>query len=312
MVVESMIKKEKQKPIILRKIKSAFRKWRNLSWGVRIFLSLFFVFFLFEAVVNFYPFLWTINNSLKTFEEFSESPTTAITSTWAFSNYLKVFDQFTVNGTVRYAEMLWNSVWQTGVFLVVNLSSSMFVAYALAKFRFPCKNLLYAILIFVQTIPIIGTGAAAYKLRFELGMINNPALIWICWASGFDYSAFVLYGTFQGVSGSYSESAELDGANEFDILFKIIFPQVFPAMLALMVTNFVSRWNDYSFTQVNLNNYPNLAYGMFLYQTASNWSADGKVVYYASLIMSAVPGVLLYACFQGLIINNLTVGGLKG
>jgi ABC-type maltose transport system permease subunit len=79
-----------------------------------------------------------------------------------------------------------------------------------------------------------------------------------------------------------------------------------------MVTNFVARWNDYSFAQINLTNYPNLAYGMFLYQTGSNWSADGKVVYYASLVMSGIPGIILYACFQGLIVNNISVGGLKG
>lgn len=302
----------KKEPLFIRKFKSALRKWKNLGWGVKIFLTLFFLFFVFEAVINLYPFLWVINNSLKSFEEFNEAPTAAMTTTWAFGNYLKVFEQFRVNGTVLYVEMLFNSVWQTFLYLFVNLFSSLFIAYALAKFRFPGRGLLYAIMIFTQTIPIIGTGAAAYKLRFEMGLINNPALIWICWAVGFDYSAFVMYGTFQGISKSYSESAELDGANEFQILFQIVFPQIFPCMLALMVTNFVARWNDYTFVQINLTDYPNLAYGMFLFQTASSWSADGKVVYYASLVMSGIPGVILYACFQGLIINNISVGGLKG
>ena len=306
------MEKTKKESVFIKKIKSALRKWKNLDWGVKIFLSLFFLFFLFEAVFSIYPFVWTINNSLKSFEEFHEAPTQAITTTWAFGNYIKVFDQFCVNGTVKYAEMLYNTVWQTFLYLFVNLASSLFVSYALAKFRFPGRGLLYGVLIFTQTIPIIGTGAAAYKLRFEMGLINNPALIWICWAGGFDYSAFVMYGTFQGISKSYSESAELDGANEFQILFQIVFPQIFPCMLALMVTNFVARWNDYTFAQINLTNYPNLAYGMFLYQTASSWSKGGKVVYYASLVMSGIPGVILYSCFQGLIINNISVGGLKG
>ena len=302
----------KEKVILGKQIKRSLNKWGKKPSAEKIVLIVFLAFFLVEAIINLYPFLWVINNSLKSFEEFNEVDTSALTQTWDFSNYLKVFQEFKVNGTVLYAEMLVNSMWQTFLYLFVNLFSSLFVAYALAKFRFPGKGLLYALLIFVQTIPVIGTGAAAYKLRYQLGLVNNPTLIWICWAVGFDYSAFVMYGTFQGISQSYSESAELDGANEFDILFKIIFPQIFPCMLALMVTNFVARWNDYTFAQINLDKYPNLAYGMYLYQTGSNWSDNGKVVYYASLIMSCIPGVLLYALMQGFIMKNLSVGGLKG
>lgn len=291
----------------------ALKKFNQFSLGVRILLIVFFLFFLIEALIQVIPFIWVINNSLKTAEEFNYSDNSmALTSTWAISNYLKVFTQFRVNGEVLYWEMVWNSTWQTFVYLFVNILSSLFVAYALAKFRFPGKGLFYGIMIFTQTIPIIGTGAAAYKLKFELGMINNPWWIWFSWAVGFDYSAFVMFGTFQGISRSYSESAELDGANEFQILFQIIVPQIIPLVLALLVTNFVGRWNDYATSQINLYNYPTLAYGMYLFQTASSWSEDGKVVYYASLVMSAIPGVLMYACFQGLIINNLSVGGLKG
>lgn len=291
----------------------AWQKFKKLSIGVKITLIAFFLFFLMEAIVQIVPFLWVINNSLKSSDEFNYGGNSmALTSTWAFSNYGKVFSQFLVNGEVRYLEMLWNSTWQTFFYLFVNLMSSLFIAYILAKFRFPGRGLMYGIMIFTQTIPIIGTGAAAYKLNFTLGLVNNPALIWLAWAVGFDYSAFIMYGTLQGVSKSYSESAELDGASEFQILFKIIFPQIFPAIMALLVTNFVGRWNDYATSQIYLNKYPTLAYGMFLFQTASSWSKDGKVVYYASLVMSALPGVLLYACFQGLIVNNLTVGGLKG
>lgn len=287
----------------------ALEKFKNLSLPVKITLALFFLYFLTQAIIHVYPFLWVINNSLKTADELNyASNTSALTTTWAFGNYLKVFSEFKVNGSIAYLEMLWNSTWQTFVYLLVNLLSSMLVAYALAKFRFPGRGLLYGIMIFTQTIPIIGTGAAAYKLRYALGMINNPWTIWLCWAVGFDYSAFIMYGTFQGISKTYSESAELDGANEFQILFSVIFPQIVPCIMALLVTNFVGRWNDYTMSQINLNEYPTLSYGMFLFQKSNN----GGVVYYASLILTAVPGILMYVCFQGLIINNMSIGGIKG
>ncbi|MBR2449516.1 MAG: carbohydrate ABC transporter permease [Clostridia bacterium] len=288
-----------------------WEKWKSLGLAAQIFLTAFFCFFLFEAIVQVYPFLWVINNSLKTFDELNND-SVALTQAWEFINYVRVFSEFKVLGNVYYFEMLWNSVWQTFVFLFVNIAASVLVAYALAKFKFPGRALLYGIMIFTQTIPILGTGGASYKLRFELGMINNPWTIWLGWAVGFDYSAFIFYGAFQSVSNSYAESAELDGANELQIFAKIILPQVFPAILALMVTNFVGRWNDYSTAQIYLSQFPTLGYGLFLYGTGANWSEYGKTVYYAALIITALPGVLLYACFQGLIIKNVSVGGLKG
>ena len=96
------------------------------------------------------------------------------------------------------------------------------------------------------------------------------------------------------------------------ILWKIIFPQIFPLMLALMVNNFVARWGDFGTSQVNFPSYPNLAYGMYLFQLGSSWAKDGRVIYYASIIISAIPGVVLYALFQNTIIQNMSVGGLKG
>lgn len=295
------------------RFESAINKWKNLSLSVKIFLIAFFLFFVFEVIVQVYPFLWVINNSLKSTEEFNYSDSTsALTTTWAFINYIKVFDEFVINGNIYYLQMLWNSVWQTFVYLFVNLLASAMIAYALARYRFPGRGFLYGLLIFTQTIPIIGTGAAAYKLRYALGMINNPYTIWFYWMNGFDYSAFIMFGTFVGISRSYSESAELDGASDLQILLKVMLPQVVPLIVALMVTNFVTRWNDYATAQISLNKYPSLAYGMFLYQLNSNWSQSGKVTYYAALVMTALPGVLLYAFFQNVIIKNVSVGGLKG
>ena len=284
-------------------------KFNRFSLFVKIVLVLCFLFFTVQALIQFYPFLWVVNNSLKSGSAISEDKL-AITREWQFSNYIKVFSEFKGNGDVDYWTMLFNSFWQTGGYLFVNLLSSYLVAYALAKFRFPGGAFLFTYLVFKQTIPIFGSGAAAFKLRYALGMINNPTLFWLSWLDGFDFSAFVLYGCFKGISQSYSESAKLDGANEWQIMWQIIFPQAFPAVVALLVTNFVTQWNNYAMTQINLNEFPNLAYGLMTYEKKSIYGDQG--VYYAALIMTAIPGIILYAVSQNLIVKNMAVGGLKG
>ncbi|MBR2448519.1 MAG: carbohydrate ABC transporter permease, partial [Clostridia bacterium] len=172
-----MKSKTRFKKTISSHFHAIYEKWKSLGLATQIFLTAFFCFFLFETIVQVYPFLWVINNSLKTFDELSND-SVALTQTWEFINYARVFSEFKVLGNVFYFEMLWNSLWQTFVYLFVNIGASVLIAYALAKFKFPGSTLLYGIMIFTQTIPILGAGGAAYRLRFELGMVNNPWTIW--------------------------------------------------------------------------------------------------------------------------------------
>ena len=286
-------------------------KFLGYHWTVKLTLILFFLYFFAQALISLYPFFWAFNNSLKTVDEYYAS-TSAITTSWTFTNYVVMIDMFKV-GNIGMGTMLFNAIWQTFLYLFVNLMSSAFVAYALAKFRFPGSEFLWGFLIFIQIIPIFGTGASSYKLFYELNMVNNPWLIWIGWSGGFDYSAFILYGTFRGIDGAYSESAKLDGANNWQIFMKLIFPMAFPAMLALMVTNFVGRWNDYTTAQIYLPDYPNLAYGVFAYKKSSQYDPNGSITaYLAATLVTALPGVIIYTAFQNTIMKNIVVGGLKG
>lgn len=291
------------------KISRTFKKWHKKPLGVKIFLTVFFLFFLTEAIIHLIPFGILINNSLRSFADYSENGALSINVSWAWDNYARVFTEFKVRGDIGYFTMLTNTLWQAFLYVFVNLASSLMVAYCLAKFNFPCRGMFYLIMIFIQIIPIVGVGAAAYKIRYSLGLINNPLLLWVCWAVGFDYSAFIMYGAFKGISNSYAESAEIDGAGEYTIFFNIILPQIFPVVLALAVELFVSRWNDYTTAQIDLPSYPTISYGMFLFQ--SDITTE-KTVYFASLILAAIPGVLLYAIFQNFIIKNVSVGGIKG
>ena len=208
--------------------------------------------------------------------------------------------------------MLLNSLWILIVNVFVNVASSALLAYALARFRFPGSKFLYAVVIFANTIPIIGAGPAQYKLAMSLNMINNPATIWLMWAGGFDFAFIVLYGYFKGVSRSYSESAKMDGANNWTIFIRVILPQVTPCIVAIAITQATSVWNNYSISMLYMRDYPNLAYGMYLFKDSSFLVKDSMPIYFAAAVVSCIPIIVLYTCSQNLILNNMTTGGLKG
>lgn len=297
----------------MRKIEFAIKKFKNKSVSEKVTYTVFFVFFFTMAIIFVYPIFSTFLNSFRTMDDYSDpfrNPF-AFPQEWTGSGWAGIFTKFTY-GDYDYFTMLFNSLWILVVRITVNVLSSAFLAYAVARFRFPGKNFLYATVIFAQTIPIVGSGASAYKLYTALGMVNNPFLIWIGWACGFDFAFIVLYGTFKGISGAYSESAKMDGANNLVVLFRIIMPQAFPSLVALAVTQAITVWNDYSTVMIYLREYPTVAYGLYLFPSVSVYIENSNALYSAAICLSILPVLILYACSQKLILTNMTAGGLKG
>ena len=291
-------------------------KFKNSPLSVKIIYITFFALFVFFAFLYLYPLAWAALNSFKTLEEYA-SDSTAMPDKWLWWHYRAVFTQFQAvplsgGEPFRYFEMLFNSLWILAVNVFVNVASSALLAYALARFRFPGSKFLYAVVIFANTIPIIGAGPAQFKLAKTLGLINAPTKIWIMWAGGFDFAFIVLYGYFKGVSSSYSESAKMDGANNWTVFIKVILPQVTPCIAAIAITQATGVWNNYSISMLYLRDYPNLAYGMYLFSQNNFGGEDSMNIYFAAAVISCLPIIIHYICTQNLILNNMTTGGLKG
>ena len=94
--------------------------------------------------------------------------------------------------------------------------------------------------------------------------------------------------------------------------FSIILPQVVPCLVAIMITQAISVWNDYGTVMIYLRKTPNLAYGLYLFKATTNYIPDSDPIYFAATVLSALPIIILYACTQKLILTNMTAGGLKG
>ncbi len=284
------------------------------SLSQRITFIVFFVIYVLVAIAFLYPIFSTFLNSLKTNPELDSNPT-GFPADWShISNFVKVFSLFEVQiTTVRanFFTMLFNSLWMTALRLTVNLGSSVLLAYPIAKFKFPGKGFLYGVVIFANTIPVFGSGTTAYKFLFSMGMLDNPFLIWLSWAAGFDYAFIIFYGTFRGISDSYVESASLDGANNLTIMLKIMMPQAFPAIVALAITQAIPMWNDYTISMITMPMYPNLAYGIYAFEPGP-WVKFDTAIYYCAIIIAMLPPLLLYGLNQKFILSNISAGGIKG
>lgn len=218
---------------------------------------------------------------------------------------------------IKYAQtsfimMFVNSLWMSLLTIFVNVGCSTLTAYAMARYRFPGKTFLYSLAIIIQVVPIIGTGGAAYKFMDSIGMVNNPLLIWLSWAGGFDFSFVVLYGYFQSISGQYAEAAEIDGASQLRVMMQVMLPQALPAIASLMILNFISTWNNYQTPLIYMSKYPTLSLGIFVFEQKKSFLPNGTPVYFSSILLSIIPVIIVFICTQKMIMSNVTAGGLKG
>lgn len=285
-------------------------RWKKGTVEERITIVFFMILFINDAIMSVFPAAWSFMNALKTGEEFF-ADSMALPKEWLFSNFITVFENFIVRD-FNYLDMLINSLWMLFMKVFMSVLSSALLAYALAKYRFPGSTFLYWLVIFSQTIPIIGSGAAGMKLMRDLNMINNPSTIWLSWAGGFDFAFIIFYGTFKGISPTYTDAARLDGANNFVVLFKVILPQAIASIIAIAITESISAWNDYNTPMLYLRDYPNLAYGLYLFDTEANYVENSKPIFFTAALISCIPVIILYASNMKLIMTNVTAGGLKG
>ena len=232
---------------------------------------------------------------------------------FAFDNYIKAFSEFSIKNGVKeysYLEMLWHSIWRSTTGSLISWMSTIMVCYVLAHYKSKFVEFLYSLGLVISIIPLYGAGAAQYKLFSDLNLIDNP-LRYFTNISLFGGHFFYMYAFWKGISWSYAEAAEIDGANDYQIFFKVMLPMLVPSAIALFVMSFISGWNNYEATLLYMKAYPTLSYGVYVFEEIGIRST-GKPVYFAGVLISLIPILVLFLAFQNTIMEKVYFGGLKG
>jgi raffinose/stachyose/melibiose transport system permease protein/N-acetylglucosamine transport system permease protein len=285
------------------------KRFKRLTLAQKIVFTLVFIFFSLYAVSIIFPFVWAFIGSLKTDDEYYEK-VFALPKEWLFSNYKRAFEEFEINKT-KMMGMIGNSVWLTfsGTFVAVMVASA--TAYIIAKYPFWGTKIIYRIAIFTMIIPIVGNLPAMYKLVVSDLKINNPVGVLALYAGGFGFNFIILHGFYRSVSWSYAEAAFVDGATDWTVYWKIILPQALPAIVSISILSCIGIWNDYMTPFLYLKKYPTLALGIYQFDIIQHHQSN-RPVYYCAIILSVMPILIVFCCFQNTIMENTVAGGIKG
>ncbi len=230
-------------------------------------------------------------------------------SVWHLENYIDAFTLLEVRDT-NMIQMIGNSLWLTlgGAFL--DVFCSLMMAYACAKYRFFGRNILHGTSIVTMMLPIIGSGGAAYRLIYGLGL-NDSVFYLVTYAAGFGSQYIILYGFMQNLSWSYAEAAYLDGASEMQVFLKVMIPMCISPIVALGVLRAITIWNDYSTCLLYLTNLPTLATGLYLFNLEMVYRVRMDILMAASML-SVLPILILFMVFNKTLLDLDLGGGLKG
>ncbi len=280
--------------------------------GERVLFSIVFVFFTIYVLTIVLSLLWVIMSSFKTAWEYDVGSSLAFPEKFSFENYINAFSQLNT-GDQTFLNYLFNSAWYLVLCTFLTTIIPCLTGYVMAKYNFKGKQIIFSLAIISLTLPIVGTAAAYMKFITVLGLYDTPMFAVIANLGGFGSTFLIYEAFFKTVPWSYAESAKIDGANNFQICFQIMIPQARSIMLTYVILNAIAFWNEYQSIILYLPSYLTLAAGLFTFKSASVRDGGGNdPMYFAGLIMSMIPAVVVFGCFSERIMETLSIGGLKG
>jgi len=277
-------------------------KKRGGSLGKKLSLTLtYLVVGLFTAAIG-YPIIWVVMQSFKTqMEMFMNAWALPEALIWA--NYERALE---ISNIITYAG---NSVFVsiTAVILILTLAS--IASYAFSKLKFAGQNIIYYVFVFslMLPVPII----PLFSVIVNLGLMNSHwALIFIYTSGGLPFSIFVLKSFFDGIPKEIEEAAVIDGCPHYKIFVRIILPLARPGLATVTIFQFMAAWNEFfnALIFVRRSDMRTIPIGVqaFFIEFSSEWPA-----LFATLTMTIIPVLLVYAVMQKQFVEGLTAGATK-
>ena len=271
-----------------------------------------FVDYLIIAVIGLvllYPIIWMFFATFKSNEDIFGS-TRLLPSVWHFENYVEGWKG---SSRLTYTTFFINTFKLVVPTTLLTVASACLAAYAFARFDFPCKGLLFSVLIGLMMLPGAVVIIPRYLLYNQFHWIDTympfyiPALL--CCNSFFPY---MLIQFLRGIPKELDESAYMDGCSTFRTLVSILLPLMKPALFSAGLFQFLWTYNDYFNSLIFISSqkmYPiSLALRMSLdSESVVNW---GKVM--AMAFVAVMPVMVLFFAAQKYFVEGIATSGLKG
>lgn len=254
------------------------------------------------SVVMLIPFYWVLKTSI-TGENIFAYPPALLPENPHLFNYVDAWY------SVPFATYFVNSIIVVFVAIIANILIDAAAGYALT-FHFRGKRLIIFIYLSCMMIPFQATIIPAYLITARLGLVNTLLGIALPHFSHI-ILIFIFKASFDALPRSLTEAARMDGVPEWRILLQVMLPLVRPAIATSVVLTFIWSWNDFLWPLIVVRDASASTLPLGLARFLSYFE-DTTAALYAFVVMSLVPGILVFFLAQRQFIEGLTAGAGKG
>lgn len=222
-----------------------------------------------------------------------------------------------------------NTIFYTVVGTMINLVMTICAAYPLSRKDFMPRN--FFMFMFMLTMYFGGGLIPTYLIVNKLGMINTVWAMMIPGACSI-YNVIITRTYFiNSIPGSLKDAAELDGANSFQYLVKVVLPLSKPIIAVIALYYAVGHWNDYFTALIYINKTGLMPLQSFLRDllmsnkltmgnsmggldaaTAEAKMQLSQTLKYSAIIVSTVPVLCIYPFIQKYFVKGVMIGSVKG
>lgn len=256
------------------------------------------------AFIMVFPIVWVIFSSFKPAGELFRWPPTLLPADPTLENYANALSEGDFMLFFRNTFVV--TVLATILTVIINLMSG----YVFAKYEFPGRGILFAIVLTTMMIPVEVIMIPVFKVIVATHMYDN---LWglIIPAIASPTAVFLIRQYYIGIPNDYMEAARIDGASETGIFLRIMAPLAIPVISVLCIFSFMWRWNDYLWPKIVISSKANYTIQLALATFSGEFSVDWDSLLAMSVI-TMVPVLVIFLIFQKHIIGGITIGGVKG
>ena len=251
------------------------------------------------------PFVWMLSSSFKLPEDIFGYPPRLIPQNPILSNYTFIFQEKAL------LRILFNTIVIALGATLLSLFFTTLGGYGFAKFAFPSKKTLFAILLATMIIPGAVMMVPTFVIMREFGWVDKfwPLIVPGA-ANAFGIFFFRQY--ISTINDELMDAARIDGATEFGIFWRIIVPIISPGMVSMGLIYFMQSWNNYLGPLIYLKSPEN-----WTITVAINALNGGAGLTYwgpqmAMSVISLIPLLIVFLVFQRQFVEGITAGAIKG
>lgn len=297
---------EKKRFGIRRMRENVGRKSYRSTWG-NVIIILLMAFLAFCMVL---PLVYTVTTAFKPINELFLYPPKFLVKNPTMKNFKDLFATMS-SSYIPFTRYLFNSLTISTIGTLGHVIIAAMAAYAFAKHTFPGSRFLFNMIVFSLMFSGYVTGVPRFIIMSKLHMLDNYSALVLPMIAGSLGLYLLKQFMEQMVVNEVLESARIDGAGEFRILWKIVMPSVKPGWLTLLLLAFKDSWGDMGSPSlyIQTESLKTLPQAMSYIQQGGI-ARMGAGAAYALLVM--LPPILIFIITQSNVIETMKSSGMKG